>query len=515
MNHEAVQCPKCGAEMFVGAHFCMRCGSQLSGSLPDVELDLADALGEPVENEQSSTKLRTAERAPADWAANLPRTAEPSAPPAPRAGADFAARSGSTQPLPIPPNARNSAPAKPPSAGKIPLPPLALAADFEPSPVAPSSPELGSGPRASARPSALPFMEALTSGSASTAASENSDNAGGAPGTMSEALARVSRLPDFSIDDIDDGFASIQDTTVKRTETAAPDSLADAYEEVQSLFADLVAAHLAPVRELLGELGTSGTERAVLELCRPVARALKSAAEQLPDQQLHRALCALSDALAAASSSGSAGIEEPARARLREAYAAVSQLLPSVNEQDPERARRELVIVQAIFECTSGLGRVQRDKLSAAGFTGLSMLCLANARELSEASGMPLELAERLVEQVERFKRAAAASASEASRDAQRQALDRLVLQLRDQNQAFETSRRGWSREDQENKRRVQRKREETLAQVNIVLAELGELPLIAQLEKLPFERKLSELERFLVPAQSDGLRFSQASGGQ
>jgi hypothetical protein len=53
------------------------------------------------------------------------------------------------------------------------------------------------------------------------------------------------------------------------------------------------------------------------------------------------------------------------------------------------------------------------------------------------------------------------------------------------------------------------------LAQVNIVLAELGELPLIAQLEKLPFERKLSELERFLAPAQSDGLRFSQASGGQ
>jgi len=46
-------------------------------------------------------------------------------------------------------------------------------------------------------------------------------------------------------------------------------------------------------------------------------------------------------------------------------------------------------------------------------------------------------------------------------------------------------------------------------------LAELGELALIAQLEKLPFERKLAELERFLDPAQSDRLRFSRASGGQ
>ena len=106
-------------------------------------------------------------------------------------------------------------------------------------------------------------------------------------------------------------------------------------------------------------------------------------------------------------------------------------------------------------------------------------------------------------------------SALDANRDGHRQALARLTATLRQQNDAFETSRRGWSREEQEAKRRAQRKREETLAQVNIALAELGELPLIAKLEKLPFERKLSELERFLIPTQSDKPRFSHASGGE
>jgi hypothetical protein len=278
MNDEAVQCPKCGVEMFLGAHFCMRCGAQLSGALPEVELDFGDALAEPVEAPQSSSKWRTADRA------------------------------------------------------SPPLLPLSLAADFEPSRPAEGSPDFGSGPRASSRPSAVPFMEALPARSAGAGAScENPDETCASPATMSEALARISRLPDLSIDDIDDGFASIQDGAAKKPEFAGPE----------------------------------------------------------------------------------------------------------------------------------------------------------------------------------------AAAAPNAGHSAHRRALDVLTRQLGEQNQAFEASRRGWSREDQENKRRILRSREETLALLKTKLAELGELALIAQLEKLPFERKLAELERFLDPAQSDRLRFSRASGGQ
>jgi hypothetical protein len=274
-----VQCPKCGAEMFLGAHFCMRCGARLSGALPAVELDSGDALAEQVENEQSSRELRAADQA------------------------------------------------------SPPLAPLSLAAEFGASWPTQSSSDLGSGPRASSRPSAVPFMEALPACSNGAGeVCEGPDETSATATTMSEALARISRLADFSIDDIDDGFSSLQDGAIKKPELT-----------------------------------------------------------------------------------------------------------------------------------------------------------------VSEA----------------------ATSALDASRAAQRRALAGLTQQLGEQNQAFEASRRGWSREDQENKRRIQRKREEILARVSIELAELGELSLLAQLEKLPFERKLAELERFLDPAQSDRLRFSQASGGQ
>src|SRR5258706_15460448 len=41
MNDDVVPCPKCNAEMFVGAHFCMRCGAHLSGgAMPRIELEL-------------------------------------------------------------------------------------------------------------------------------------------------------------------------------------------------------------------------------------------------------------------------------------------------------------------------------------------------------------------------------------------------------------------------------------------------------------------------------------------
>ncbi|HKO47596.1 MAG TPA: zinc ribbon domain-containing protein [Polyangiaceae bacterium] len=279
MNDEAVQCPKCGVEMFLGAHFCMRCGAQLSGALPDVELAFGEALAEPVEDEQSSSKLRTADRA------------------------------------------------------SLNLSPLSLSADFEPSRPTQGSPDSASAPRVSSRPSAVPFMEALPARSAGAGVSrEIPDESRASPATMSEALARVSRLPDLSIDDIDDGFASIQDSGAKKPEFGASE---------------------------------------------------------------------------------------------------------------------------------------------------------------------------------------AAASASAAAHGVHRGALDALTRQLAEQNQAFEASRRGWSRQDQENKRRLLRKREETLSLVKTELAELGELPLIAQLEKLPFERKLAELERFLDLEQNDRLRFSRASGEQ
>ena len=504
MNDEAVQCSKCSAEMYVGAHFCMRCGAQLSDSAPqlelELELELEHAQSLPVDAEQSSTKLRAAQPVLGGLA---PASRVPAAAPS----------IDSSSKMPVPPSMRARV-------DTLRLTPHADSRDSAAEPAltntntntSTSTSEPGSGPRASSRPSAVPFME--------RAAATPSDAQGGlagvdlaAPSSMSEALLRASQLPDFSIDDIDDGFASIQDKDSQRAQPA--DSLAGAYADMQSLFSDMVAAHVAPIRDLLLELETGGARREWLDLCRPAARALKNAAEQLPDRQLHRALRTLSDALEAASPPGSARIEEPERKNLREAYAALSSLLPSVSALDDERARREPIIIQAIFQCTVGLGRVQRDKLVAAGFTGLSTLCMARADELASASGIPFELAERLVLQVEHFKRAAAQSALDANRAGERDALAQLTRRLRQQNEAFEASRQGWSRQDQDAKRRAQRAREQTLAQASIVLAQLGELALIDQLEKLPFERKLSELERFLDVAQNDRQRYSQASGGE
>ena len=504
--NEVVRCPKCSADMALGTRFCTRCGSLMVS--PNLAFDGASR--KSAVTEQSSTRFRTAERVSADPVGSFPTSPRvgPQRFPTPPSSKMSAAQSMQTRA-----NFQPTFTASSEAVDKTPMAPLSLSVDFEDELIAPSSTEPGSRPRASARPCAVPFMDPTLATPTLRDAFADSEAIASSPATLSEAFERASVLPEFSGDDIDDGFASIQDGDARKSQ--AVDSLAGSYADLQSLFADMVAAHVAPIRELLRELNAGHTRCEWLDMCRPVARALKNAAEQLPDQQLHRALCALSDALEAANPNGTTHISAPDLEKLRDAYATLLQLLPSLSDLDEQRARREPIIVHAIFECTAGLGQIQRDKLVAAGFTGLSMLCMARADELSAASGVPIDLAKRLVAEVDCFKRAAALSALDSSRASERRALAELTLTLRHQNEDFETSRRGWSRQEQEKKRRVQREREETLAQVHIVLAQLGELALIAQLEKLPFDRKLSELERFLAPAHDDSQPLSQASGGE
>lgn len=301
MNEETVPCSKCSAEMFGGARFCMVCGTALARVSPRSELDLDFELGEapsrPGEPERSSTQLRATGALWMD-SAGIPRsTPRPELGPTP-----LRAPESSTALLTLVPPPRDGA--------------------------------ARSAARVSARPSAVPFMESPAADSELGLADPNARFA--TPGTMSEALLRASQWPQFSIDDIDDGFVSLQDTTS-----------ADA--------------------------------------------------------------------------------------------------LPSVNA----------------------------------------------------------------------FVERGAAEDRDERRPARGGALARLTSTLRELHDRFEASRQGWSRGDRELKRRVLREREEALEQLNLLLTQLGEFSLMGRLEKLPFELKLTELERFLDAAQGDTARLSRASGGE
>src|SRR5205814_2306865 len=80
------------------------------------------------------------------------------------------------------------------SAQPLRLASAAAALASEPEQTTPGAVETGSGPRASARPSAVPFMDRAADSHATAEGAAGPDLA--APGSMSEALLRASQLPD-------------------------------------------------------------------------------------------------------------------------------------------------------------------------------------------------------------------------------------------------------------------------------------------------------------------------------
>ena len=75
---------------------------------------------------------------------------------------------------------------------------------------------------------------------------------------------------------------------------------------------------------------------------------------------------------------------------------------------------------------------------------------------------------------------------------------------LRAHQEGYEKASSGWSEDSAEEKKRLRQARQDTLLQINVVLAQLGEVDLIHEIEKLPFERRIDRLAAFLEEGPAD-----------
>jgi hypothetical protein len=62
----------------------------------------------------------------------------------------------------------------------------------------------------------------------------------------------------------------------------------------------------------------------------------------------------------------------------------------------------------------------------------------------------------------------------------------------------FESVASAWSDDEHARKKHLRQARAVALLQVKVLLARLGEVDRLAQLERLPFERKIEQLEGYL-----------------
>jgi hypothetical protein len=77
-----------------------------------------------------------------------------------------------------------------------------------------------------------------------------------------------------------------------------------------------------------------------------------------------------------------------------------------------------------------------------------------------------------------------------------------LTARLRREHAAFEAAAKSWTRDADEQKKELRKARAQTLLDIQLVLARLGEVDRIKEIERLPFDRKLVHLESFLEEAR-------------
>ncbi len=281
---------------------------------------------------------------------------------------------------------------------------------------------------------------------------------------------------------------------------------------LRATFEDLAVPYVAEVRGAMMELQWGEAQASWFELARPLLHSLRKMAEPVGHTALVEALDRFDAAVAAVLAPGQPSTPSGSgRDALLAAYAPLRACLPRAFELDGERDRREPLIVRALLEQVPGLDPLTIEKLIAAGFGKLSALYAGRSDEIAAVSGIGDGTAAALVARVQAFRKATPAGLAAVDTAASLRELSRLVAELRTQHAAFEGVSRSWSEQDRAGKRQLRRERQLCLLQITIELVRLGEVDLVQRLEKLPFGKKIEEIEDLIGRASQSAKAKTEA----
>jgi hypothetical protein len=305
----------------------------------------------------------------------------------------------------------------------------------------------------------------------------------------------------LSADELDVGFASVELDWWTPPAAAAGTQTAGDWQEVRSLFAQLAANHVRQVRDFMLDLRLGEATIDWIGICEPSLRSLRRAADKLELSDLCTALDGFANALSGASTDGVRTLSGERRSTLLGKYDELVALMPQAFALDLDRSQREAVILQSLLLQVPGVKKVTLDKLYAAGLSTLEAMVLATPKDIASTTGIPEELATRIVTRFREYREQVRASVPDATHAQERERIAQLTNRLRQEHQEYELAAQGWTPEAGEKKRDLRRARAQTLLDIQVALARLGEVDRLKEIERLPFERKVTHLESFLADA--------------
>jgi hypothetical protein len=319
------------------------------------------------------------------------------------------------------------------------------------------------------------------------------------------ALLDESSEPDFFADDfdqdLDEMFASLENhepaigTTDICAESVPNDRLA-----VEQLFADIAANYARPVKNFVFELKRGTATKEWIEICRPAMHGITRAAEGMGLSTAAQRMVDFEAALSLAQSSEQRLLTGEIRDLLLWCYEDLTKAMPQAFTVGEEEQQREGIIINSLLMQIPNMGRVSIEKLYRAGLTSLDTLFLARRDDLAVATGIPSLMSERICQKFQAYKGDLEGQSRDLADSGQRARLAEMLAYLRRQHEGFQqASENQWGDPSlAEEKRDFRYQRQACALQINVILAEMGELDLVAELQKLSFERRIRRLEEFL-----------------
>jgi hypothetical protein len=269
---------------------------------------------------------------------------------------------------------------------------------------------------------------------------------------------------------------------------------------LRETFEELAVAHVTPIRNAMMEVRFGEAQASWLELGRPALKSLRSMASEVGHEALVAALDGFVGALQTALEPGQpTEVTGPSRETLLSAYAPLASVLPRAFALEGERDRREPIVVRALLEQVVELEPLMIDKLLGAGLGTLAQLFAARADEIAAVTGIPEAIAAEVAGRIQAFRRSTPAALATVDPAATVRELVKLLDQLRAENAAFDEVARGWTQSDRQAKKLHRQRRQATFLQITIALVRLGEIDFALRLPKLPFARRIEDLDRVVT----------------
>jgi hypothetical protein len=253
--------------------------------------------------------------------------------------------------------------------------------------------------------------------------------------------------------------------------------------------------------ELLSEfaldLGLGGTSDAWLAVLRPVVQRLTLAASSAstPYPMLDKALGALTEELIKTER-----LDEQSRPRLYGQLVALDLALAKRLDVVAQKALRERLIVDQLLEEIALSQPVVTRRLREQGLASLEGLQRIGAVDLAQKLDCPLEQAEQIINIFQGYAAERAQRGPSGALGGKSLAMRQRLAALEASADAFERASEG---EDSGERRRTRRQRQIDAAQLGLLLAELGEAKVLAELERCSVQAKIQRIQRWLAERPS------------